>query len=99
MGQIVNPNIFRLGKTKNWVSKYFAKKTSETSIYAFKDLEIKKFTEKFFKDNGLTVNNCKINYSDDGSLHLFVSYYLTLKSLSLINNLTSEQKVNLIKVV
>lgn len=98
MGQTVNPNIFRLGKTKNWTSKYFAKKTPETSIYAFKDLEIRKFTDKFFKDNGLTVNNCKINYSDDGSLHVFVSYYLTLKSLSLISNLTNEQKINLIKV-
>lgn len=98
MGQTVNPNIFRLGKTKNWTSKYFAKKTSETSAYAFKDLEIRKFTDKFFKDNGLTVSSCKINYSDDGSLHIFVFYYLTMKSFSLINTLTSEQKINLIKV-
>lgn len=98
MGQTVNPNIYRLGKTKNWTSKYFAKKTSETSLYAFKDLEIRKFTNKFFEDNGLTVSNCKINYSDDGSLHIFVSYYSTLKSFSLISNLTNEQKINLIKV-
>jgi len=97
MGQTVNPNIFRLGKTKNWTSKYFAKKTPETSLYAFKDLEIRNFTNKFFKDNGLTISNCKINYSDDGSLHIFVSYYLTLKSIPLINNLTSEQKISLIK--
>jgi ribosomal protein S3 len=98
MGQTVNPHIFRLGKTKNWPSKYLAKKASETSIYAFKDLEIRKFADKFFKDNGLTVSNCKINYSDDGSLHIFISYYLTLRSLSLINNLTNEQKISLIKV-
>jgi ribosomal protein S3 len=98
MGTTVNPNIFRLGKTKNWPSKYFAKKTTETSVYAFKNLEIRKFINKFFKDNGLTVNNCKINYSDDGSLHIFVSYYLTLKSLSLVNNLINEQKINLVKI-
>lgn len=98
MGTTVNPNIFRLGKTKNWPSKYFAKKTTETSLYAFKDLEIRKFINKFFKDKGLTVNNCKINYSDDGSLHIFISYYLTLKSLSLINNLINEQKISLVKI-
>jgi ribosomal protein S3 len=98
MGQIVNPNIFRLGKTKNWPSKYFAKKTPETSVYTFKDLEIRKFTNKFFKDNGLTVSNCKISYSDDGSLHIFVSYYLTLKSFSLVRNLLNEQKINLVRV-
>jgi hypothetical protein len=96
MGQTVNPNIFRLGKTKNWASKYFAKKTSETSVYAFKDLEIRKFIEKFFKDNGLTISNCKINYSDDGSLHIFVSYYLTIKSLTLAENeSTNNSKLNL----
>ena len=96
MGQIVNPNIFRLGKTKNWSSKYLAKKTSETSAYAFKDLEIRKFTDKFFRDNGLKVGDCKVNYSADGSLHLFVSYYLTIKSFLLIKNLTGEQKIKLI---
>lgn len=98
MGQTVNPNIFRLGKTKNWTSKYFAKKTSETSMYAFKDLEIRRFVDKFFKDNGLTVSNCKVNYSDDGSLHIFVSYYLTIKSLALVDSeLVNNQKIHLIK--
>lgn len=97
MGQTVNPNIFRLGKTKNWTSKYFAKKTSEVSLYAFKNLEIRKFIDKFFKDNELTVSNCKINYSDDGSLHIFVSYYLNSKTILLINNLTKEQKISIVK--
>lgn len=75
MGQKTNPNIFRLGKTKEWKSKYFEKKPTEFSVYTFKDLEIKNFIEKFFKDNGLLVDCCKLNYFDD-KLDIFVSYSL-----------------------
>lgn len=80
MSQKTNPNIFRLGKTKTWNSQYFEKKSTETSIYAFKILEIKKFINKFFKDNGIIISNCKVHYLNENSLHIFVSYFLTFNS-------------------
>ena len=65
-------------------TKYFEKKSNEITIYSFKNLEIKKFIYKFFKDNGLKVQNCKLHYINEESLHLFISYYLTLQSIFLI---------------
>lgn len=97
MGQKTNPNIFRLGKTQNWTSKYFEKKSTEKALYNFNALEIKKFVNKFFKNNGLTVHICKINYIGENSLYIFVSYYLTLNSVSKINDLNTLQNVRLIK--
>ena len=47
MGQKTNPNILRLGKTKDWKSKYLEKKPTELSTYIFKDIEIQKFIFKF----------------------------------------------------
>lgn len=84
MGNKVNSNIFRLSKTKNWKSKHFEKKTTETAIYNFKDLEIRTFIVRFFKKHGLIVNNCKLNYSYDGIVHLFISYFITFNSVLLI---------------
>jgi len=97
MGKQTNPNIIRLGKTQNWKSKYIEKKISETPEYVFKNLEIKKLIHKFFRDKGLAVNNCKINFSSEGSLHIFISCYLTLKSTFLINNINNRQKVEFSK--
>jgi len=97
MGQKVNPIIFRLGKTKHWKYQYFEKKLNETSVYSFKSLEIKKFVHKFFQDNGLIVQNCKLQYIDENSLHLYISYYLTLKSILFITKINKQQNIKLIK--
>lgn len=97
MGQKTNPTILRLGKTKTWKSKYFEKKSTETAIYTFRDLEIRKFIDKFFKESGLLVYNCKVNYIDENSLHIFVSYYLTVNSMLLVSDINKNQKVKFIK--
>jgi len=97
MGQKTNPNIFRLGKTQTWNSQYFEKKPTETAIYAFKDLEIRKFINKFFNDHGLLMHNCKLHYLNENSLHIFISYYLTTKSIFLIANLNKKQNIKLTK--
>lgn len=97
MGQKTNPNIFRIEKTKTWNSQYFEKKNTETSIYAFKSLEIKKFVYKFFKDHGLIVHECKIHYSDENSLNIFVSYYLAFNLVNLVNSINKNQNVKFIK--
>ena len=52
MGQKTNPTIFRLENTQAWKSKYFEKKSTEFSIYASQNAEIKKFSHKFFNDKG-----------------------------------------------
>ena len=95
MGQKTNPNIFRLGKTKRWKSKYFEKKSCEQSIYTFKDLEIKKFISKFLKNNGLTLYNCKLYYIEN-ALHIYISYYLTEKATFLVNKQNKTQQIQLI---
>lgn len=95
MGQKINPNIFRLENTQEWKSKYFEKKSSEFSIYAFKDAEIKKFITKFFNDNGLAIQIIKLYYLE-GTLNVFVSYFLTTKSAYFVNELNKTQKIKLV---
>ena len=94
MGQKTNPTIFRLENTQAWKSKYFEKKSTEFSIYAFQNAEIKKFSHKFFNDNGLTIQTIKLYYLEN-TLHIFVSYFLTLKLTSLINSLNKAQNIKL----
>jgi ribosomal protein S3 len=77
MGQKTNPNIFQLTKTNNWQSKCFEKKIAEYSIYPKKDIEIRNFIQKFFKDHGRIIHQCKLCYLEK-SLHIFVSYHLNL---------------------
>ena len=95
MGQKVNPNIFRLGKTTKWKQQYFEKKPTDIKVYSFKNLEIKNFIHKFFQNNGLIVHNLKLHYLDNNSLHIFVSYYLTLKFIALLSQKIKERKIRL----
>jgi hypothetical protein len=96
MGQKTNPNIFQLGKTNNWKSKYFEKKITEYSIYSKKDLEIKNFIHTFFKNQKIkiTIHHCKLYYLDK-SLHIFISYHQNLDwlSLAITNNKTKKSQV------
>ena len=96
MAQKTNPNVFRLGKTKTWSSQYFEKKPTEIAIYSFKNSEIKKFIYKFFKDNGLIINNCNVHYSDENSLYINVSYYLTFNSTAAIKLMNKKQNIKTI---
>lgn len=75
MGQKTNPNILRLGVTKNWKYKYLEKKSSELPLYDFNNIEIQKFVLKIFRDHNFYVNECKINYSENNTLQIFISYY------------------------
>ena len=75
MGQKTNPNILRLGVSKQWNIKNIEKKPQEMGIYSFRSIEIKQFVEKFFNDNGLILAKCKVHYSDSGLLHILLFYY------------------------
>jgi ribosomal protein S3 len=94
VGQKTNPNILRVGLMHNWKSKYFEKKPVEHSICVFKDLEIKKYINQFFKNNGLIVHSIRLNFNEN-SLHIFVSYFLTFRAILLARVVTSTQKLKL----
>jgi len=97
MGQKTNSNIFRLGlKNNNWKSKYFEKSSEEFSLYSFQDFEIQKYLKQFLKLNGLILHNYKLQYSET-TIHIFISYYITFKSLTLINKINSNQNIISIK--
>lgn len=97
MGQKINSNIFRLGIKKNeWKSKYFEKTKEEFSLYAFQSFEIKRFLQKFLTLNGLIFHDFKIQYSGN-TIYLYISYYTTSKSISLITDVVTQQKYKLKK--
>lgn len=93
MGQKVDARIFRLGVCKKpWEQKYVEKKTEESSLYLYKTLEIRKYIYKFFDLYKIKTHNCKIFYSEN-SIQIFISFYLTEKTISVINKtLTKHQK-------
>lgn len=95
MGQKTNPNILRLGKVKEWNSKYFEKKQADLPVYIFRDIEIKKFLSKFFKNNGLNIYNCKLYYSEN-SLNVFISYYYTTKFLAIYNQSKHQKNIKIL---
>lgn len=74
MGQKTNPNILRLGKTKDWKSKYLEKKKMELSVYSFRHIELEKFISRLFVTNGLKIKTCKL-YHSESSLNVYVDYY------------------------
>jgi hypothetical protein len=85
MGQKTDARIFRQGvNKKNWELKHIEKNNEESSLYLYKTLEIQKYLNRFFELYKMKIHNCKIFYSD-GSLHVFVSFYLTTKTISVIN--------------
>jgi hypothetical protein len=96
MGQKTNPNIFRISKTNDWKSKYTEKKWNEFSLYTGKDLEIKKFIIKFFKNHGLLVHSCQLNYSNN-ALTINVAYQQSSNSTFLLSELNKSQKIKFVK--
>ena len=85
MGQKTDARIFRQGVVKkNWELKYIEKNGEESSLYLYKTLEIQKYLNRFFGVYRMKVHNCKVFYSDS-SLQIFVSFYLTTKTIYVIN--------------
>lgn len=98
MGQKTNATIFRLRPNSNWGSKFFERKTEETTLFSYRNLEIKKYIEQFLKINGLILHSYKLHYTES-SLHVFLSYYTSLKTVALVNQINSTQNVKLLKKV
>jgi hypothetical protein len=93
MGQKVNPIVFRLGFKNNlWCSNYLYNNYEELSLYIYQDIEIKNYIYTFFKQHKLFLHSCKINRSKVG-LNIFVFYYVSTKSLNIINSINLIQKI------
>nr|UXN44367.1 ribosomal protein S3 [Haslea karadagensis] len=79
---------------KHWKSKYLEKNSKESHTYLFTSLEIKKYIQQFLKDYGLILHNYQTNFSDS-ILNIYISYYQTLKSISLVQKANSDQKIQI----
>lgn len=91
MGQKTNPNILRLGVTKNWKTEFFEKKKKELPLYVFKDLEIQNYIERFFESKTIVFKNKQstpmgifvydyYQYYSDNVLNLHISYLVSPRS-------------------
>ena len=84
MGQKTDARIFRQGVIKkNWDVKYIEKNDEESSFYLYKTLEIQKYLNRFLKIYKIKIQDSKIFYSND-SLQIFISFYITKKTISVI---------------
>jgi len=95
MGQKTDARIFRLGlKKNNWDLKYTEKTKEESSFYLYSGLQIQKYLNRFFNLHGLSLHVCKIHYSSD-LLQIFVSYFVTEKSMHYINKIHLNQNLSI----
>lgn len=87
MGQKINPHILRLGiNEKEWNSKYLEKNLEESTLYAYKDLQIKKYLIRIFNLVGLIVHTYKTRYTNN-HMNISISYYCSKKFLTLLQKL------------
>lgn len=93
MGQKTDARIFRQGvHRKNWEFRHIAKNDEESSLFLYKTLEVQRYLNRFFGLYKMKIHNCKIFYSH-GSLQVFVSFYITAKTIYIIRkNLTKYSK-------
>lgn len=92
MGQKTNPNILQLSKTNDWNYKYIEKTSKDYYLQTHKILESKKFIYNFFKNNGLIIQTCKLNYSNN-NLSILISYHQNYASINNINEVNKKQKI------
>jgi len=90
VGQKANPNIIRLNTTNDWSSFYTEKKLSDFKIYTYKDVELKKFIDKYFQDNQLIVQKTNIYYSSD-NLIVEIFYFPKLQNFSIVKNVNKDE--------
>ena len=93
MGQKTDARIFRQGiNRKKWEFRHIAKNNEESSLFLYKTLEVQRYLNRFFGLYKMKIHNCKIFYSHD-SLQVFVSFYITAKTIYVIRkNLTRYSK-------
>ena len=99
MGQKTDARIFRQGiAKKNWELRHNEKNYEESSLYLYKTLEIQKYLNRFFGLYKMKIHNCKIFYSEN-SLRVFISFYVTTKTISIINKSLTEYSKEILTYV
>lgn len=79
MGQKVNPTIFHLGLINSeYNSKYLATNKNESTLFLYKDLEIKNYIDRIFELYGFITQTVKIDYSGT-KIKIFIKIYKQLK--------------------
>lgn len=97
MGQKINANIFRLGHSNyEWQTKYITNTNEESSLFLYKDLQVKTYIKQYLNHYGLILHNYK-NHFNENSMYISISYLITNKSIVLINKKNLEEKIKLKK--
>ena len=95
MGQKINPYNFRLGFKDNlWNSNHINSNFEEFSLFVYQDIQIKNYISKFFKQNKIHLHFCKI-FRSQTELFIFISFYVSSKSINLITQINLIQKIYL----
>jgi len=95
MGQKINPYNFRLGFKDNlWNSNHINSNFEEFSLFVYQDIQIKNYIFKFFKQNKIHLHFCKI-FRSQTELFIFISFYVSSKSINLITQINLIQKIYL----
>jgi len=92
MGQKINSNIFNLPEKRKKQSSYIEKRLIDHSVFLKTDIEIKNFTQIFFKTQKITVNRYKLVYLNN-IVYIYVSYYQTIKEDFLAFNRHHKAKI------
>jgi hypothetical protein len=95
MSQKINPIIFRLSNNNNWAYRYIEKKLTESALYNYNDIEIRKFITKFFAHYGLILQDLKMSYFNN-TLNIFVVYFPSLRMPFLISERLKTKKIKLL---
>lgn len=105
MSQKVNANLFRSSlKNSEWNYKYSKKNKEETSIFLYKNIEIKKYFTNLFKFYGFIITSFKFEFSRSYVI-IYISflkspyYNKQLKDLSTKSKITKITKKFLITVL
>ena len=85
MGQKINPNIIRLGMSKEWNSKFFELNKEEHTTLNYQNIQIISFVKKFFKNYKIDIHDIKLGYSNK-ILYIYISYYITRNFFLLLKN-------------
>ena len=85
MGQKVNSTIFNLGLINSeYNSKYLAKNKNESTLFLYKDLEVKNYIDRIFELYGFIAQTIKIDYSTT-KIKIFVKFYRQQKKIKTPN--------------
>lgn len=85
-------------KNKKWKCKYLKKTLNENTLHLYEKLKIEKYLNQLFRSYGIIVHNLNVKIAKT-FVYLFISYYNTVKTTFITNNINYTQKIKQIKRV